>query len=491
MESLPKPLAHGAPHADPNLLATHSPPTPRQHKAPPRQAHPSRRQHMAPPPAQLPPGTLLSDRYQIESFLGAGGMAAVYLAWDKTIERRVAIKILNQIAHIHDARAYQAALARFRREAQLAARVRHPNAITIFDMGVTDNEQPYIVMDMVEGWELDHELRQHGPLDPRRALPMFCRCLDALAQGHALGIVHKDIKPSNLMLRRPHTPQEDLLVMDFGVAGLERYDDDKERLTAAGTVLGTPQYLPVEYSRDRVITASMDVYQVALTLVEALTATPVVRENHPMSAMLIHVQRQVALPAGLLRSPLGPILRKALAWDHRARYPDAAAFAAALREIDPDALDLDLGDKERVFIQQQPAAAAPPADPVDTLASTAPSPTAARARDPLTAPLLAAAAALLLLIAGVVALSWGDDAAPPAALAPPQPRPAPQPAPPDPAPPSPTPEEAPPALAQPALEPAPDEPALEPAPAEPALETTNPKARGGKGKPRRRDAIAD
>lgn len=285
--------------------------------------------------SDIRPGSILAGRYEIRKHLGAGGFATVFAGFDPQIARDVAIKVLDLAAMASgrdpDLKPF---LERFRREAQLAARIRHPNVVEIYDFGVLgDQVSPFIVMELLDGHDMQDELDERGGMPPTRALPLFCSALDALGEAHRLGIVHKDLKPANLFLNRPATRQEILKLVDFGIAHIG--ESTQDRMTQTGAVFGTPQYLPPEYLKSQIVTPAMDVYQMGLILVEILTGRNLIDADTLFQCVLKHVNREFSLPEELLDGPLGPVLRRALEFEHTERYPNASAFADALSRIDP------------------------------------------------------------------------------------------------------------------------------------------------------------
>ncbi|MFP4600294.1 MAG: serine/threonine-protein kinase [Persicimonas sp.] len=285
-------------------------------------------------------GVTVAGRYEIRGHLGAGGFAQVFEAFDTNIERPVAIKFLNLHATQTDQGASDNILARFKREAKLAARIQHPNVVNIFDFGVIGQNKniPFIVMEMLSGHDLEEQIFEKGPMKPQRALPLFIACLEALGEAHKADIVHKDLKPSNLFLSNPGTRAESLRIVDFGIAHIQ--SSQEGRLTATGEILGTPQYLPPEYIESQLVTPAYDIYQMGLILVEALTGAPVVDDNHPLRCVKTHSMGELDLPQPLLESPLGPIIARALHLDHSQRYIDAEAFADALSTVDPSTVPM-------------------------------------------------------------------------------------------------------------------------------------------------------
>jgi len=207
--------------------------------------------------------------------------------------------------------------------------------------GVTSAGLPYMVMEMLRGHDVEVELAQNGPMDPVRLLPMFTACLDGLGQAHATGIVHKDLKPANLFIDVSDPSRERLKVVDFGIARMGQAEE--VRLTQTGQPVCTPGYAAPEYVTHLRATAAVDVYQMALILVEMLCGDPVVEDRNPLNCIMRHVKGDLTLPPSLMESPLGAVLRKALALKDTDRYPDCSAFSKALRQIDPRQLQ---GDSE-------------------------------------------------------------------------------------------------------------------------------------------------
>ena len=200
-------------------------------------------------------GPLLADRYRVIERLGAGGMAAVYLAHDERLDRHVAIKRLHTAEHDDiDAR-------RFQREAKLGASLSHPNLVSIFDTE-QDDESVLLVMEYVEGETLADVLAR-GEVEPRRAIQIVCAVAEALDHAHSAGIVHRDIKPGNVLLGRDGSVK----LADLGIAkAVERTD-----ITGTGTVLGTPAYMAPEQLQGGKLGPAVDVFALATMAFEMLT----------------------------------------------------------------------------------------------------------------------------------------------------------------------------------------------------------------------------
>lgn len=277
-------------------------------------------------------GDTLHDRYQIVGRLGRGGFAEVYLATDARLRRQVALKVLR--VETLGAKAAEQVLGRFEQEARLAAQINHRSVVSIHDFGVHQG-QPFIVMERLEGHDLRQEIKRHGPMAPKRLWPLMEQALLGLGAAHQAGVVHKDLKPANLFLVHPHTEHEQVRLLDFGVARMVHGDTS---LTHTGQIFGTAMYYAPEYIRHQLVTPALDVYQMALILVELLTDRPVVHAEEPLGCVAKHLEQELELPRRLLQGPLGPVLVKALAFDPAQRYPDALALREALLALDPTTL---------------------------------------------------------------------------------------------------------------------------------------------------------
>ena len=201
-----------------------------------------------------------AGRYRIERLLGRGGMASVYLARDAELDRPVALKVLAQhLAGDHEFR------RRFLREARLAARLSHPNVVQVYDAG-EDDDRPFIVMEYVPGTTLAEVLARRGPLPCSDALQIAHQAALGLQSAHDAGLVHRDIKPQNLLVRDDGVVK----IADFGIARAA----ELSRVTQLGTVLGTAAYLSPEQARGDEVTGSADIYSLGAVLYELLTGRP-------------------------------------------------------------------------------------------------------------------------------------------------------------------------------------------------------------------------
>ena len=224
-------------------------------------------------------GTTLSGRYRLDAEIGAGGSATVYVAFDLTLERRVAIKLIRpEIA------SESGELERFRREARDAARLSHPHILRVIDAG-DDDERPYIVLEHVQGETLKERIRRLGRLPVDEAVAYAIEIARALACAHSHGIVHRDIKPQNVLLDAAGSAK----VTDFGIARSLH----GERLTVDGRVLGTAEYISPEQALGHDVDEQSDIYSLGVVLYEMLTGAVPFRADNPVAAAMMHVREDV------------------------------------------------------------------------------------------------------------------------------------------------------------------------------------------------------
>ena len=291
--------------------------------------------------ARTVPGEVIAERYELEELVGTGGMSSVYRARDQLLERYVALKVLHP--HYADDEEY---VERFRREARSVAQLSHPHIVTVIDRGEDDGQQ-FIVFEYVDGENLKELIERTGPLPTRRAVEFALEIADALAFAHEHGLVHRDVKPQNVLI----TPDGDAKVTDFGIA---RSLEVEHGMTQTGTVLGTSNYLSPEQASGKPTTPSTDVYSLGVVVYELLTGdVPFPGENFVAIAMK-HINE---LPPDLLEQRPDVPLRLAAAVDRAMekdpdrRFATMDEFASELRQC---LAELDEPDAERTFIQQSP-----------------------------------------------------------------------------------------------------------------------------------------
>ncbi len=271
---------------------------------------------------------MLGDRYEVGEVIGRGGMAEVHVGRDRRLGRRVAIKILRP-----DLARDPSFQARFRREAQSAAALNHPNIVAVYDTGEdtlvnpdgTGVLVPYIVMEYVDGMTLRQLLSSGRRLLPERALEISAGILSALDYAHRHGIVHRDIKPANVMLTRTG----DVKVMDFGIA--RAVNDAGTTMTSTSAVMGTAQYLSPEQARGEVVDARSDLYSTGVLLYELLVGQPPFTGDSPVSIAYQHVSEMPNPPSAIdpeISPQVDAIVLHALAKRADDRFQTAAEFRA-------------------------------------------------------------------------------------------------------------------------------------------------------------------
>ncbi len=272
---------------------------------------------------------VVDGKYQIVRMVGRGGMGAVYEAIHATMQRRVALKILNA-----DLVSNPAALERFRREALLSGRLKHPNAITIYDYGMSAIGEAYIVMEFLEGHSLGQELQQAKTLSPLRVVSVLAPVCDAVHAAHAEGIIHRDLKPANIMLEKLRTG-ETVKVLDFGIAKLAMNNPNLMNLTGTG-IIGTPQYMSPEQCQAHRIDGRSDVYSIGIIAYEMLTGKLPFDEPTPLATVIAQV-KQKPKPLRELRpeipQALEAIVMRALEKSPANRYQTAEELAEAFRSV--------------------------------------------------------------------------------------------------------------------------------------------------------------
>ncbi|MFI9205703.1 protein kinase [Streptomyces sp. NPDC053048] len=264
-------------------------------------------------------------RYQLRDLLGEGGMASVHLAYDSVLDRQVAIKTLHtELGRESSFR------ERFRREAQSVAKLTHTNIVSVFDTGEDDldgSTMPYIVMEYVEGQPLrsvlDADVAQYGAMPTEKALKITADVLAALEVSHEMGLVHRDIKPGNVMM----TKRNVVKVMDFGIA--RAMQSGVTSMTQTGMVVGTPQYLSPEQALGRGVDARSDLYSVGIMLFELLTGRLPFDADSPLAIAYAHVQEEPVAPSTINRSippAVDALVLRALKKNPNERFPSAEAM---------------------------------------------------------------------------------------------------------------------------------------------------------------------
>ncbi|MET0284015.1 MAG: serine/threonine-protein kinase [Polyangiales bacterium] len=319
----------------------------------------------------LNPASRRLGRYELVSYLGSGGMSDVYVALHTGLRKRVAIKLLRP-----SLRSDRDASARFLREGECAARVRHPNVVDVSDLGV-DNGVPYLVMELLEGETLAQRISREGPLEVEAAIDILLPILDAVSAVHAAGVLHRDVKPANIVLARGLDGRLSPKLVDFGIARLSMRDGDDDNVRGP---LGTPHYMAPEQARGEIIDERADQYALGSVLFEMLTGRePYIGQT--VDQVLSEVARGRFPRLSSLRPDLVGELEDALSratqrWPSQ-RWPSVDAFTYALVPFASERtrqLWLTRGDRDTVCMAQLMAVGVRPHAPAPVVALGSESP---------------------------------------------------------------------------------------------------------------------
>jgi serine/threonine-protein kinase len=265
-------------------------------------------------------GRTINGRYEITNVIGEGGMGVVYEAYDNQVDRNVAIKLVRS-----DATADRKFISRFRRELEVTTQLRHPSTIRVFEHGESEDGRPYMVMELLTGESLAERL-ERGRIDEIEALQFARQIAESLSEAHEAGIFHRDLKPDNIFIETVGVSTV-VKVLDFGIAG----GIDATRLTQAGEVFGTPQYMSPEQCNGLPLDHRTDIYSLGCILYEMIEGKPPFAAESPMATMLKHVRAKVPPPRHCCRET-AKVLMMSLRKDRNKRIQDCGRFAELIGE---------------------------------------------------------------------------------------------------------------------------------------------------------------
>ncbi|MBN1611712.1 MAG: serine/threonine protein kinase [Polyangiaceae bacterium] len=326
---------------------------------------------------------ILGGQFRILQKIGTGGMGSVYKAEQPEMNRMVAIKILHpRLAGRKDL------TSRFRREARAMSQLTHPNTVKVFMYGELEEDGSlYIVMELLEGRNLNQTVRKEGPLPPERAIPVLVQVCGALQEAHSMGIVHRDMKPENIFLCRQAGLTDFPKVLDFGLAKVteRQMRPGSLILTQEGMVFGTPEFMSPEQAQGKTLDARSDIYSLAVILYESLTGKLPFSARTPMEYIQRHVMQapiplNQRVPEVQFAVGLEQVIAKALAKNPDHRYQTATEFAEAMRPYGTQEVHYQAVTSAQT--QTQPMSQAQPYAPASPGSGRGPGPMAA----PLPAP---------------------------------------------------------------------------------------------------------
>lgn len=225
---------------------------------------------------------LIAGRYKVEGQLGQGGMGRVYRCHDSVLQRSVAVKLVH-----HDLE--EQYFARFHQEAKAASQLNHRNILHVLDFGLTEERQPYMVMELVAGETIDEILRRSGPFSIAETLEIMVNVCLGMQHAHSQGVVHRDLKTSNIMIGRRGDQEMIPLILDFGIAKMINNPDDKGMLTKTGEIMGSPRYMSPEQASGLVVDGRSDIYSLGCVLFEMLTGRPPFDADSAMETIYMHL----------------------------------------------------------------------------------------------------------------------------------------------------------------------------------------------------------
>ncbi|MBA3463489.1 MAG: serine/threonine protein kinase [Deltaproteobacteria bacterium] len=269
-------------------------------------------------------GKVIDGRYEIQARVGEGGMGVVYKSRQISIDRVIALKMLNaQMA------ADPQWVQRFYNEAKACSRLQHPNTIRMFDFGQTSDGRLFMTMEFLDGVSLRDAI-QKGPLAPQRVVKILIQCCASLAEAHSIGIIHRDIKPDNVFLLNMAGSPDFVKLLDFSVAKLLEGDRMK---TQAGVVFGTPQYMSPEQGRGLPLDARSDLYALGILAFEMLTGNVPFNDENPMTVIQMHLQGQIPPMPDSVPYSVQQIVRRALEKDAGRRYQSSGEMMQHCQQV--------------------------------------------------------------------------------------------------------------------------------------------------------------
>ncbi len=286
-------------------------------------------------------GQLLLGRYQVLERIGDGGMGTVYLAEHTTILKKFAIKVLSAQLSLREEH-----VDRFMREARAASMITHPNVVEITDFGMTPDGQPFFVMEYLQGKDLAQLVAEGGPLPWKRVRGIMMQVCSALQAAHEQGIVHRDMKPGNVVIVKRGTNSDHVKVLDFGIAKVLSQDADPRGLTQSGVVVGTPEYMSPEQGWGQPVDHRGDIYAIGVLMFELLTGKIPFSGTTMMEILNRHMFEVPDVNHPNIPEEVGAIILKAMQKDRALRFQSMNEMSAAVEAVGTGASPVTVVDEE-------------------------------------------------------------------------------------------------------------------------------------------------
>jgi serine/threonine-protein kinase len=306
-------------------------------------------------------GEVIAGKYRVERLLGEGGFSCVYLATQLGMDRPVALKLMKLPLQAQDDKAtHEKLVRRFETEARVISQLSEPSTIVVYDYGETEGGDLYIALEYVRGRSLADELEQRGPLSPDRLAPILIQVARSLREAHVQGIIHRDIKPNNIMIYDHMGERDRVKVLDFGIAKVFASDQQPiDALTRAGMLVGTPSYMAPEFIRGEGVGPQADLYALGLTAYELLVGKQAVSGETPIAVLSRQIDpSSVSLPAELaVPDTLREVIDRMMAKDLSVRFVNAQEVIDALTPLTHKAHSPHTIDETPPVLPTTPAAA--------------------------------------------------------------------------------------------------------------------------------------
>jgi eukaryotic-like serine/threonine-protein kinase len=273
------------------------------------------------------PGDIIARQYRVVAHIGSGGMSVVYKAVHLLLNKVCAVKVLGA-DYAPNARAVK----RFQQEAQAVSRLEHRNIVKVSDLGIDDSGLPYLVMDFIEGVPLSKSIYDAGKINQRRTIEFMMQAADALQHAHDQGIVHRDVKPSNIIVTRDSDKREKIKIVDFGIAKMNVPEQQGLPLTQTGEVFGSPYYMSPEQCLGRQVDNRSDIYSLGCVMYECLFGKQLFAKDSYLETLMAHVEEVPRIDESSIGPALKAVLEKCLAKDKENRYQSLREMLLALEQ---------------------------------------------------------------------------------------------------------------------------------------------------------------